>query len=210
MTQISMDECKHRISEGLSDILAAGFKFRKGDFEFIRRRGPCIDIFRINIHKMTQWHKITPSVFIGCPKINKLFNRILQRSVAVNGSTFGFSVRNRSGHARGSYGVEKDSDFASVCQAVLADFQEIALPWFDRITDLASVDMAMNEANESGQYKPESVSDACLGLIAARLNENPAFDDIAEAYYQFCAKAQNPQLANPILVTRDYLKNNAV
>ena len=67
-----------------------GFSLKKNNFEFVKKVKKNNAIFRIGIHAKTEWFLVTPSVFFGCPKINKIFNIALNRNNPVNGSTCGF------------------------------------------------------------------------------------------------------------------------
>jgi len=206
MSHQRIGEVQEILRRELREIEEAGFTFRKGNFEYSRKRPQLIDIFRVGLHKMTEWYLVTPEVYCGCPKVNKLYNTIHGTKYSINDITFGFGIGNKFKHQRGRYQIDSEGDFKTVSQRILRDFYEVAIPWFAGITDIASVDAHMNAKNESGAYAPMSVGYACSGLVAAYLNSNPAFDEIAEAYYKFCLNAQGADLAEPILTTLEYLK----
>lgn len=206
MIECSIAECRDTIHAEFMGPIEHGFSFKRVDFSYARRRKACIDEFQIELHKMTGWYIVVPSVSAICPEINKLFNTIMSSKNPLNRPTFGFSIDNKFERARGRYHIKDKADFKPVIAAIESDFLEVALPWFSGIQDMRSIDAHINEKDRNGKYNPKSVSHACKGLIAAHLAGNPAFGEMAEAYYKFCCNAQSSALAEPILRTRDYLK----
>jgi len=206
MIKKTVAECRDILHDGLADISAKGFAFKKGNFEYVRLRKPCTDLFSILLHKMTDWYIVVTCVSISCREINKLYNTIMDRKDPLRWPTFGFSLDNKFSRERGRYHINAEADFSAVIEGIKSDFLEVALPWFSEIQDMQSIDAHINEKDRNGKYNPMSVSHACNGLIAAHLAGNTAFGEMAEAYYKFCCNAQSSALAEPILRTRDYLK----
>ncbi len=206
MIDCGIAECQATIHAGLARIIEQDFSYQKKRFSYTRKRKPCTDEFRVELHKMTGWYVVAPSVFVICREVNKLYNTILNVKSPLGRATFGFGIDNRFTRQRGRYHIDEVADFRDVTKAIEADFFDVGLPWFARIYDSQSIDAHINSRDSTGEYHPLSVSQACKGLIAAHLADNPAFDDIAEAYYRFCCNAQSPVLAEPILETRNYLK----
>jgi hypothetical protein len=203
---ISIDSIRADLAAQLSEQMRQhGFAWRKSGSEFVRKNSEINHLFRIKVLPWTGWCGVEPVVFVGSPEVIRIFNDALGRKLLPNGPTVGFGISNRI-KGRGSYKVEVADDVASVAQAVREDFEEVALPFFAQVHNLAAIDSLMNAADKSGYYKPESVDRACMGLIAAKLCNNPAFPQIVEAYFAFCRDAQGVALAQPILKVRDYLK----
>ncbi|GAB5560522.1 MAG: hypothetical protein SynsKO_21690 [Synoicihabitans sp.] len=200
---MKIDEIQWAMHEQLSQHFD-GFKYRKSDFEYAKRVKGISHIFRIYLHAKTEWIKVEPAIFLGSSDVNKLFNNALGRKLPATGSTCGFSVRNKY-KERGNYSIESESDITSVVECLRRDFTEIAIPLFEDNRTLQDVEKYINTKSEDGKYCPESVSDACLGISAAKLCENPDFGKICDDYYEFCRQAQSPVLAAPILKIRDYL-----
>ena len=180
------------------------FVLRKADFEYVRRSGDIRAIFRIEIHAKTDWFLITPTAFVGSATINRKFNSILNRNIQPTGSTCGFGVANETNHARGRYQVDSLSDLANAIEAIWSDFVEIGSPFFDRVNSSESIDNYLNE-QKVGICPAGSVSNACLGLIAASLTKERDLHPLADKYFQFWADAQSPELAQDILTVRDAL-----
>jgi hypothetical protein len=181
-----------------------GFKYKKSDFEYTKKLNGISHIFRIQLHSKTGWVKVAPSVFLGSYDVNKLFNNALSRNLPLTGITCGFGINNKYGD-RGNYSIDSDKDIPSVVESLIIDFNEIAVPLFNKIQVLKDIDEFINKKSEEGIYRPESVSNACLGIATAKLCDNPDYNKICEDYYEFCKQSQSSELAEPILRIRKYL-----
>jgi hypothetical protein len=180
------------------------YKHRKADFEYIKKKNGFVYIFRIYIHSKTDWFLVEPSVFIGVPKINKQFNEILGRNIQVNGSTFGFGIRNKTNNDRGGYHVDSVDDIETVAKSIWSDFIDLALPFFTQKNSYENIDLYLN-----GKEKSESVSNACLSLVAANLVKNPNISQLADSYFSFWSKAQSPELAKDISFVKSVILGGA-
>ncbi len=83
------------------------------------------------------------------------------------------------------------------------DFDEVVLPWFDKVNSLASLDKHMN-CRKEGTFVARSVSSACKGLIAAKLVNNPSYEKIFEDYRTSLLEKEGPKLSQPILVVKAF------
>ena len=193
------------INETLSPNLV-GFKHKKTSFEYVKKSDELYYIFRVYTHSKTDWIKVASSVFVGSPKINKFFNLALNRNLPVNGSTWGYGIRNEQ-RDKGTYNIDSEKDIQNVIARLLEDFNEIALPEFQEVNSLEKLEQKLNEKNTHGLYQPMSVSSACSGIIAAYMVDKGDFTQICDNYYEFCKTSQSKELAKPILETIDYLEN---
>lgn len=201
---MKVQDVKTAIHERLHDHLQRkGFKFRKSDFEFVRKSGEVSHHFIIRVIALTGWFKAESTVSIGCSAVNKLFNEVLHREIPINGNTIAFGVWNEYS-GRGSYSIDAFDDIAAAIPKIQADFDEIAVPFFAKMASLEELERYMNRKAENGLYRPRSVDEACLGLIAARLCKNPDFETIFKDYYEFCKRAQGP-LAAPVQQMKSFL-----
>lgn len=182
---------------------AAGLKYRNSGFEYAKRSKGISCIFRIYLHQKTDWIRVEPAVFFGSSEVNKLFNEALGRNHPVNGHTCGFSIRNRC-NDRGNYSMELLSEIPEIAAALKRDLHEVAIPAFDNYGSLHGIESFLNK-KVAGLFKPDSVSTACFGLIAAKLCDNAEFDKIYGDSIEFCSKVQSPALAAPITKVRDFL-----
>ena len=195
------------LREGLDPrLLADGFKFRKADHEYVRSARDFRFIFRLGIHAKTDWFLVTPEAFVGSLAINKAFNEILGRSIPTGGSTCGFGIGNEHNHERGRYLIGNEDDIAPVADAILRDYTEVALPFFTEMDSLEAIDRYMNTARD-GRCPAGSVSNACAGLIVAKMVGNPKFHEVADRYHHFWAQAQSPALAADILTVKKALQD---
>ncbi|MDR0901641.1 MAG: hypothetical protein LBM92_02600 [Opitutaceae bacterium] len=183
-----------------------GFAWRKTESEFVRKKPNINNLFRVTVLPWSGWYGVEAAVFVGFPEIIRVFNEALGRKLLTSGPVLGFGISNRV-KGRGSYKIEVTEDVLSVAQKLGQDFEEVALPFFGQVGNLAAINQFMNAPDESGYHKPESVSNACMGLIAAKLCKNPIFPQLVEDYFAFCREAQNATLAQPILEVRDYFRS---
>lgn len=180
------------------------FKFRKANAEYVRKNGDLKYMFWLGVNAKTGWFPVTPAAFVNSATVNKTFNEILGSNIPVTGGTCGFGVGNECNHERGRYQIEMVTDIASTAEAIWRDYTEVASPFFATIDSLEAIDRYMNTICDDGT-PTGSISDACLGLIVAKMVGNPRFFEIAETYYEFWAEAQSPEIASDILTVRNAL-----
>ena len=181
-----------------------GFKHRKTNFEYVKKIGEIRFIYRIGVHAKTDWFLITPSAFVGSTQINKKFNDILGRDIQVTGSTCGFGIGNETNHQRGRYHVDAKHEISSVAESIWSDFREVAMPFFNRVNSHEAIDGYLNKRSE-GQAPAGSVSNACMGLIVAKLVDNQQFFELADIYFDFWSKSQSPAIAKDIITIKKAL-----
>jgi len=179
-------------------FLENGFKLRKADFEYTKKVNDLRFIYRIGIHSKTGWYKITPEVYVGSSIINKRFNEILNRQIQVTGTTCGFGVGNETNHQRGRYQVDEIHEVSSVAESIWSDFVDIALPFYGKVNSHEAIDKHLNAITEN-KAPADSVSDACFGLIAASIVNNPRISELADLYFNFFSKSQSPEIAQDII-----------
>jgi len=198
-------ELKSEIQNELDDLfIDKEFKLRKTNFEYTKKIGDLRFIYWIGIHAKTDWFLITPSAFIGSTQTNKQFNEILGRDIQVTGSTCGFGVGNVTNHQRGRYHVDAKGEISSAAKSIWLDFIEVAMPFFEETNSLEAIDGYLNKISE-GRAPAGSVSNACKGLIVAKLVNNPRFFELADIYYKFWSKSQSPAIANDIITVKNAL-----
>lgn len=104
---MKIQEVKDAITTGLGTYFEEhGFRLRKADFEYVKKIQKDYWIFEPGINTWTGWFSLSPGVYYGCPRVNKIFNLALGRSITMSGSTWGFAIRNEFDHQRGNYLVE--------------------------------------------------------------------------------------------------------
>jgi len=203
---IPIDSIRADLAAQLSDQLRQhGFAWRKSGSEFVRKESDINHLFRVTVLPWSGWCGVEAAVFVGSPEVIRIFNEVLGRKLLPSGPTFGFGISNRD-RGRGSYKVEVAQDVSDVARKLAKDFEEVGLPFFAQLDNLEAIDRLMNAPDESGRYKPESVDRACMGLIAAKLCNNPAFAQLVDSYFAFCREVQSSALAQPILKVRDYFE----
>lgn len=204
---MKIEEIRVGLVDSLQSLLAAqSFAFRKAtDVEFARKGTQVSHLFRVYVKPWSGWIGVETAAFVGCPTITKLFNEILGRKVSNNAPACGFGVQNQFPE-RGSYQVNVADDLPTVVDKVRRDFEEVAVPFFERIGGIDAIDRELNAPDPAGRFKVHPVDRACIGLITAKLSGNPAFSQLAESYFKSCRESQGPALAQPLLKVRDYFE----
>jgi len=203
--RMKIDELKIELQNKLDERFAdKGFKLRKTNFEYVQKIGDLRFIFLVGIHAKTDWFLITPSAFVGSTKINKKFNELLERDIQVSGSTCGFGIGNETNHQRGRYRIDKKYEINSAVESIWLDFIEVAMPFFNNVNSLEAIDGYLNKI-DAGRAPAGSVSNACKGLIVAKLVDNPSFFELADIYYDFWSKSQSPAIAKDIITVKKSL-----
>lgn len=206
MISLSKPELTLILYQELRSHIPEDFIYKKRHNDYIRKRVFGMDIFRVDVYKWTRSFSIVPAVFFSNIEINLLLDKLLGVPVFRQDPTFGFGIANECSHKRSQYFIEQEADIDLAIFGVIADFNEVALPWFSKIQDMKSFDTIINARDAWGKYNPGTTDCACAGLIAAHFSENHDFDNMAKAYYEFCRNAQGADLAKPILDTWEYLK----
>lgn len=181
-----------------------GFSLRKKNFEYIKKNKDSCEIFWIRIHVKTEWFLVTPSVYCAYPQINKLLNSIFERSDSANSPTFGFGIGNEFDHKRGRYNIDNNNSLVGAVSLLKKDFHEIALPWFEKVNSLELLDEFLHPS-ESDEFLPNSINDISVGLIVAKLVDNPLYEKIVNDYYKFCLSTKNPRIIEELDITKKYL-----
>jgi hypothetical protein len=185
-------------------FLEQGYKFRKSGFAYVRKNHEVLHAFSVLVLPKTEWFHVIPEVSVVCPKVNELYASALGRKKRLTECTSGFSVRNEH-RERGSYSIDCAEDISGVVHKIKADYVEVAAPFFQQVYDLRTLEAYMNQRCETGRYRPDR-SNPCLGLIAAKLVQNPEYEVIFRDYYDFWKQAQGAALAAPILQVKEFLE----
>lgn len=182
----------------------SGFRIQKKNCEYTKKLKTFNHIFRIGAQKFGGLYMAAPSVFLGVPQINKLFNEALSRKLPVGGSTCGFGIDNEFRNKRGRYLIEDIQDVEEASLMLKKDFSEIAIPWFEKMNSMEAVDKFINNS-EGGKFKFDSLDLACMGLISANLVNNPFFEKIFSDYYSICVELHGSKYAEPIKIVKKFL-----
>ncbi len=200
---MKINDLKNELQNKLNNNFAKkGFKLRKTNFEYIQKINDLRFVFMIQIHAKTDWFLVSPSVFVGSTKINKMFNDLLNRKIQVSGSTCGFGISNETNHQRGRYSIENENEIDSTGDSIWMDFIDVALPFFEKVNSLDGIDEYLNNICDD-RAPAASVSSACMGLIVAKLVDNSRFIELTDLYYDFfLSKAQSPAAKDIITVKK--------
>lgn len=197
-----------RIFEALKKpLLMHGFIFNKGKKEFKRTTNGAQQIFDLFFHKENDGSIfIEPQIRIKISEIENIYHKVSieggksRDEIFTLGNNF-IAIMNYidKGDDNGEkdintkYMVENDSDVDVLIKVIPKRFEEYALPYFDSNSTIAEVDKLLNE-------NPRNLSvhnliypiRACIGIIAAKLSNNPHFENLVSVY------EEELQDANPV------------
>jgi len=198
-------EVREELSKQLGEFIGEyGFRDKGSNCIFTAKSGGVVQIFWCFVFSKTTWFFVKPGVFVGHPEINKMFKQILEWKDPVK-MTNGFGIANEYQN-RGDYIMENREQIFGTARQIEKDFKEIAIPYFDCNSDLVSIESNLNRRKSNGSYvESESVSDACMGLIAAKLCKRDDLLEMADFYYNFFVKVQGKECSMPILKMKEFL-----
>lgn len=78
------------------------------------------------------------------------------------------------------------------------------MPFFEKVNSLEAINGYLNKISE-GQAPAGSVGNACMGLIVAKLVDNPRFFELADIYFDFWSNSRSPAIAKDIITVKKAL-----
>jgi hypothetical protein len=190
------------IKEPISEL---GFNLNKSKREFKRKKGDCEQIFQLLFYKEGGSILIRPVVRIKIKSIEDVYHKVSKKKAEYNdatttlGNNLGEIIKyyetgrdNLSEYMNMRYLIEDKKDIEILKKVIPERFHDYALPYFDSNCSIKSVDQLLNTTpREMSIHNGLYPIRACIGLIAARLNNNPDFNEIVKIYEEELADA-NP------------------
>jgi hypothetical protein len=177
------------------NISIYGFRFNKAEKYFIRKCNNDKQIFDILFYKMKEGIYVEPVVSIKIKQIEDIYHKICLKdpkffnatrtltnnlfqiiSYFENGIEIGHNERKR-------YLIEEENDINILINVISKNFKSYVLPYFEQNNNIAKVDQLLNKyPKEISIHNSLYPIRACLAIIAAKLNNNPNFNNLKQIY----------------------------
>ncbi|QMW05669.1 hypothetical protein [Spirosoma foliorum] len=117
-----------------------------------------------------------------------------QPDCRLDANTFLLSINRFSGAQFPRYKIHSGEALTDVCGKIELFFNKYGFNFLDSASILSTIDQLLNEQpNQPCTYVYNQTHRCYKGLIAARLNHNPYFDDLVDTYRQLLLRlTQNP------------------
>jgi hypothetical protein len=189
-------EVKNKLFESLRKPFEEnGFLLNKADNAYERKNKESIQKFYFLVFKKDDSIYLEPRWSIKLPEILEMYHKVAMkdkkffRDTPVLENSLGELIEyTDSGNHTGSgksmqYLIENEEDLAILMRVIPKRFKEYVLPYFDANSTIERVDKILNEnPRELSIHQWLYPLRACMGLIAARLVNNPMYDDLARIY----------------------------
>lgn len=178
-------------------LLIHGFIFNKRKKEFKRQVNGVQQIFDLLFYKENSGSIfVEPQLRIKIKKIEDIYHDVTSKDAKYNdgtttlGNNF-IAIINyyEKGDEKGGkaanlkYLVENETDIDTLIKVILNRFEEYALPYFNSNSSVAEADKLLNEnPRDLSVHNLIYPIRASIGIIAARLNDNPNFENLVAIY----------------------------
>ncbi|WP_332452953.1 hypothetical protein [Chryseobacterium aquaticum] len=199
---MKVNEIAQQISDGvLESFQKHGFKYRKAQKEFIRKTDNADQIFRLYYYKENDGTvTIKPELIIQVKEIEAIYKSIAQ----IKGSPY-LTLGNYFSHIRDYDGddanykrkptkywlIENDEDISHLIKIIPEYLEEDILPYFDSNSSVSRVDELLNKYPEKMcVHNYMYPTRANIAIIAAKLNENPRYEELVNIYEERMVNAE--------------------
>lgn len=169
-----------------------GFKVNKRKREFVREQAGCTQIFDLLFYKKGDILEIKPEVRIKIKHIEDIYHHISIDHDDIF-RTLGndlFSIikyydegLETGGSSRTKWIIEDHNDINKLIEVIPIYFEETILRYFNENSSVAKADELLNKyPRDLSIHKSLYPMRACLAIIAAKLNDNPKYDELVEIY----------------------------
>lgn len=186
-------EIAQQISEGFSDHFKIyDFKFKKSTNEFFRKTDKVTQIFSMLYTKVDDYITITPELIIHIKDIEDIYKSIAQikgRPYLTLGNNFltladydGDDANYKKKPSR-DWLVENDDDIKYLIKIIPSYLEKDILPYFEKNSSIERVDELLNAyPDKMSIHNYGYPLRANIAIIAAKLNNNPRYDDLVSIY----------------------------
>ncbi|NPA07756.1 MAG: hypothetical protein GXO46_02030, partial [Chlorobi bacterium] len=148
-------EVAQQISEGvLESINKYGFKYRKAQKEFVRKKDNVEQIFKLFFYKKGNFITIDPEIKIHIEEIESIYKSIAKiesRPYLTLGNHF-LKIRDYNGddanyksRSTKEWLIESEKDIENLVKIIPKYFKELILPYFENNSTIKRVDELLNE-----------------------------------------------------------------
>jgi hypothetical protein len=199
-------EASNKIFQMIKDEISKyRFRLNKTKMEFKRVENNCEQIFQLIFYKQDDAVFIRPLVRIKVKAIEDTYHKISKKHEQFNEDTttlggnlgeimkyYETGTDSLSENMNTRYLIENEGDVEDLIKAIPERFKNYVLPYFKSNSSVKSVDELLNtEPSEMSIHNHLYPIRACIGIIAAKLNNNPDFDEIVQTYEENLTNA-NP------------------
>lgn len=186
-------ELSERISKGVSSFFQEhGFVFRKKDDEFVRKIDQGEQILRLFYYKKNNHLTVKPEIIIKIYEIESIYKSVAEikyRPYLTLGNNF-LEIRDYDGDEINykkkptkEWLIENDEDVEHLIKIIPEYLEEDILPYFDNNSSVARVDELLNKyPQKMCVHNYIYPLRANIAIIAAKLNENPQYNELVEIY----------------------------
>ncbi|UGU18150.1 hypothetical protein LS482_09745 [Sinomicrobium kalidii] len=182
-----------QIIEGIAPVfIEEGFKVNKRAREFVREYNGCTQIFDLLFYKKGDTIEIEPIIRIKIKHIEDIYHHI---SIDHNDifSTLGNNLYKVVKHyddnididfdGKSKMLVEDDKDVKKLIEVIPIYFKREGLRYFNENSSVARADELLNKyPREISIHNWLYPMRACLAIIAAKLNDNPKYNELVKIY----------------------------
>ena len=202
-----INEVKRKLLEGVGEIISPyGFKFNLKDKSFRKETdNGFIQIFDLIFTKKTDGIYVEPTLRLKSHRIEEIYHKVAKKnSKYFEGTkTLGnnlFKIEkyliediNADPDEKQQYLVEENNDIDVLIKVISEKFITYRLKYFEKSSSISSIDLLLNN-------NPRDISihnwlypmRACLGIIAAKLNNNPIYYELKQIYSEEMQEAVSP------------------
>lgn len=184
----TMNTLKKAVVDALEPRLRErGFSLRKSKTWFVRRRGDATDKFQLVCLDAKPGLRLQPNVGMRIESVENIFHRTSrwEPEYQKDTPTLGAPIGALRGGTNSSCDILVE-ELADVPRAVVELerlFREVALPYYERFSDLCEIDRVLNdEPNARTPHRGMNWLRCATGLIVARLVGRPNYDELVAVY----------------------------
>ncbi len=171
-----------------------GFILNKNDNAFTKKYEGCVQTFYLKIFKEESLIYIEPKWGLKIDAILDVYNSESTRkekslkNTYVLGNGLGelidlIEINGNKAHSNMLYLVENDSDIDILIKIIPKRFEEYVLPYFNENSTIERVDKLLNSSpKEAVVHNWLYPLRACIGVIAAKLVDNPNYFNLVNIY----------------------------
>lgn len=201
MLAMKVSEVSKLLLESLVPVMERhGFKLNKRDKEFTRKIGESSQIFDLFFYKKTGHISIKPEVRIKIESIDKVYKSITtieNRPYCALGNHLFEIVRyletgNETDRGElSNWLVEDEEDVQKLIEVIPEYLEESILPYFEENSSLDRVDILLNKSpRDMSVHNWLYPLRANVGIIAAKLNNNPKYGELLTVYDEETLEAE--------------------
>lgn len=212
-------EVKELIATGLMEkFIQQGFVYKKTINQFEKMQAGNTSIFNILITAWSKHFSIDVRLYISQKKIEEIYESSVGKSHKI---TIGNTIERINASPDGRAVVNGDlvinlyfdDDVEAAVESLENYYNTIAKPYFEKYQDLKSIDDIIN--NPPFEHSPAHVGlgldERCMkGLIAARLVDNPNYEQLVSTYDEAIKRTMNEESIENYYKVKEHLMYNPV